>query len=307
MSVLFNPYDLYIPRHTSLALSISLIAHAVLFTIGWKLYKTEIHPMIKPSLSVVLVNRKTLHAPKTARSWAQANLDGGGQPSQRGHSARTTAIENPVQQEENLSGNQNGHISPSTNTDSKPLQQGNTTSNTPYMTRKSSANVALHQPEAQTEQSPPHTTPSAIQTPTSIPNIAGKLSETLDSGQEGRASKVLGANTREYRMAGYIDGLRQKILRVGNSSHYKSLMKSKKLYGAANITLRLHADGKVEFVKVTCSSGSSAFNDMLKDIVLHSSPYDPFPDTLRAEISVWTITRTFVFGTQDAEEVALKC
>jgi len=294
MSVLFDPYDLYIPRHTSLALSISLIAHAVLFTIGWKLYKAETPPSIRPSLSIVLVSRKTLHAPKTARSWAQTNLDGGGRPDERGHSARTTTIDHPTQQEMNISGNQNGQSSSTPSNDPKPAQQGSPTPTTPYYTRKGAASVALQHPESASEHTP-QTTPPVVQVPPATPNIAGKLSETLDSGQEGRGSKVLGASTREYRFAEYFEGWRTKIERIG-TEHYRSIMSTRNPpHGTVLISLSVRADGQLVDAKIRKSSGNAQIDKMMIDIAHRASPFPPFPDALRAEKSVMEITRTWRF------------
>lgn len=296
MSILFNPYELYVPRNTSLALSMSLIAHAVAFAIGWKLYQQVTPPIVKPSLSVVLVSRKTHHAPKTARSWAQANLEGGGRPDHKGHTARTNALDNPTQQDPTpLQTSQNSHTE-AASSGQNPSQPATPEPTNPYLTRQGKTTLALQNPEAsqdlQTPQPQPAITPPAP--PPATINIAGKLSQSLDAAQEGRSSKVLGASTREYRFASYLEGWRSKVERVG-TEHYRSVIAGRKLYGALVIQLKVRATGVVEKITIQRGSGNPELDKIATEIIQRASPFDPFPDTLRAETQVMEITRTYTF------------
>ena len=64
-------------RSLSLALGVSLLFHAVVLSIHFKLPEV-LGKATERALDVILVNNKSAHRPDQAQAKAQANLDGGG-------------------------------------------------------------------------------------------------------------------------------------------------------------------------------------------------------------------------------------
>jgi protein TonB len=64
-------------RNFTLALSASLLLHAILLSIHFKLPQAVMRGS-ENALDVILVNSKHARKPKNAQAYAQANLDGGG-------------------------------------------------------------------------------------------------------------------------------------------------------------------------------------------------------------------------------------
>ena len=296
MTIIFDPYDIYVPRNTSLALSFSLIAHAALFSVAWKMITSHPQVLMKPQLSVVLVNRKTSQMPQNASVLAQSNLDGRGNPDHIKHQARVLAIDNPTA---NNGSNAAGEQQPFkvTITHNQEATGHAKTSATQlasdYLTRLQGARATL-KPHAQ--QNTAALSPAPEENTITLPNVAGKISTTLDTGQEGRSGKVLGASTLEYRYASYLESWRTKIELFGNQ-YYRSASATtgKKYYGVLSITLKVNANGTLEHFVIKRISGSPELENIAKEFILRASPFDPFPDALRAERQNLEFTRTYTF------------
>lgn len=293
MSLLFNPYEVYIQRHTSLALSASLLGHSLLFTLGWGYLKSQTPPVVKPSLSVILINKKSIATSDRPDALAQANLNGSGNTDMKDQQARALITPPSRKVQENYSTgaadtqklsatgqheDKRYLVAPS----DKPLHQTARPSNENNKDQHAAAEASQRVAE---EASLPST-----------PSIAGKLSTSLSTEQTGtQQSKILGANTREYRFADYLEGWMQKMERVGTQD-YRSALKNRHLQGSSlEIYLRIKANGELDYVRITRSSGSPELDQLALDIAKRSSPFDPFPEALRAETQIMSITRTYTF------------
>jgi len=106
--------------------------------------------------------------------------------------------------------------------------------------------------------------------------------------------KAIGAGTREYLYANYLEAWCRKVERVGNLN-YPREAKRRKLYGNLTLQVGLRADGSIERVRVLRSSGFELLDAAAVRIVELAAPFSPFPPAIRAETDILDITRTWQF------------
>jgi len=238
-------------------------------------------------LDVVLVNAKSKTRPLKADALAQANLDGGGNTDEE-RRAKTPlpAIDQAAAKHEVEA--QQDRV--------KKLEQEMKT----LMTQaKSAAKVmqgeALQQPSGTPD---PVAVADLMQKSIEIERLEAQISREHSIYQQRPKRTFIGARTSEYRFAQYVDGWRQKIERVGNLN-YPEQAKSRKIYGALQLTVAIKADGEVEDIQVNRSSGSKILDEAAKRIVRLSAPFDRFPDNVKRDTDILHITRTWMFTRSD--------
>ncbi|HEX5539524.1 MAG TPA: TonB family protein, partial [Methylophilaceae bacterium] len=96
----------------------------------------------------------------------------------------------------------------------------------------------------------------------------------------------------------YVESWRQKVEKVGNLN-YPVEAKEQKLYGRLRMTVSIKADGSIEKLEINQSSGYKVLDDAAKRIVNLAAPFAPFPDNIRKDTDILSITRTWSFTKQD--------
>ncbi len=237
-------------------------------------------------MDVVLVNSKSLTAPTKADALAQANLDGGGNTDEE-RRAKTSlpAIEQAAKQEARASQER-----------IKQLEQEMKT----LMTQAASSAKVLQGEVANQPSGTPNapTASELIEKTEAISRLEAAISREYEAYQQRPKRTYIGARTSEYRFAKYVDSWRQKIERVGNLN-YPEEAKSRKLYGALQLTIAIKANGEVEDVQINRSSGHRVLDEAAKRIVHLAAPYERFPDNIHRDTDVLHITRTWLFTKAD--------
>lgn len=238
-------------------------------------------------MDVVLVNAKTKERPLKADALAQANLDGGGNTDEN-RRAKTPLPAIDQQTAKNEAVAQQEHI--------RQLEQEMKT----LMTQAKSAAKVMQGEVAQQ----PSGTPSPVsandlmQKSVEIARLEAQIAREYDVYQKRPKRNFIGARTSEYRFAQYVDGWRLKIERVGNLN-YPAEAKTRKLYGALQLTVAIKADGEVEDIQINRSSGSKILDEAAKRIVRLAAPFDRFPDNVKRDTDILHITRTWMFTRGD--------
>ena len=98
----------------------------------------------------------------------------------------------------------------------------------------------------------------------------------------------------------YAKGWRKKVERVG-SLNYPEAVRQKHLYGTLQLTAAIRADGSLESVEITRSSGQPILDDAAKHIVEMSAPFAPFPPSIRKDIDIMNIALTWTFTPADKQ------
>lgn len=297
------------------ALWASLLVHAVLLTLHFqpelKAFKDQI-----PSLQVMLVNSKTRSAPEKSDALAQANLDRGGNTDEK------RQMKSPLPSVQQLQA-----ALPTT-------PQANTASATPAAAPQESELVREKQRVTQLEQEAQalltqlkaSTSVTSLQAPSTLPHPSSKeqppakllpeqsqpqlaamqemakLEALIAKQQEAYENRpkrqFIGARTREYRFANYVEQWRQKIERVGNLN-YPQAARTQKLYGQLQMTVSIKADGSIEDIRIHRSSGHRLLDESARRIVQLAAPFPVFTEDIRQDTDVLSITRTWNFTRDD--------
>ena len=113
--------------------------------------------------------------------------------------------------------------------------------------------------------------------------------------------KFIGARTQEYRFAQYIEDWRVKVERIGNLN-YPAQARRDQIYGKLQLSVSIRADGSVENIEVSHSSGHRILDAAAMRIVKLAAPYAPLPADIRRDTDILTITRTWTFTQSDKLE-----
>ena len=236
-------------------------------------------------MDVVLVNSNSATKPQKADALAQANLDGGGNTDRklRARSPFPTVDERDPSRELKAAESRMKRLEQ----EAKQL-----------MTQmKSKAQVAA------IEAAPPGASKDAeardlVQKSLEIARLEAQIRRDYQAYQERPKRKFVGARASEYRFAQYVDNWRLKIERVGNLN-YPQEAKARKLYGSLQLTVAIKADGEVESVEVSRSSGHKVIDQAAIRIVRLAAPFDRFPSNIRTDTDILHITRTWTFTRGD--------
>jgi protein TonB len=98
----------------------------------------------------------------------------------------------------------------------------------------------------------------------------------------GRHTLELTPDTRESRIAPYLDAWRRKVERLG-TLNYPNAARRRALHGNPVIEVTIRADGSLEDVHIRRSSGHPEIDQAALGILRLASPFDPFPAPLKAE------------------------
>jgi protein TonB len=270
----------------SLAMIFSVALHAfALFGVSLVLPDPNKSAAIMQPLHVVLVNSKSKSKPVKADALAQANLDGGGNTAEdRQAKSMLPNIGDDSQITPEQSARQVAHLEE----ESRRM-----------LTRlKSSYKLALPQPKKQTDTA---SAEDMVQRSLEIARLEAQISKNNDYYQKMPRRKFIGARTQEYRFAQYIEDWRVKVERIGNLN-YPEQARREQLYGKLQLSVSIRADGSVESIEVSRSSGHRLLDAAAMRIVKLAGPFSPLPPDITKDVDILTITRTWSFTPSDKLE-----
>ena len=124
------------------------------------------------------------------------------------------------------------------------------------------------------------------------------LSNQVSNFEKQPRRKYIGARTKEYKYALYAEAWRQKVETLGNMN-YPEEAREKKFSGQLRMTVSLKPDGRIDNIEINQSSGFKVLDEAAKKIVELGAPYAPFPEDIRKEVDILSITRTWTFSKDD--------
>ncbi|OGS93830.1 MAG: energy transducer TonB [Gallionellales bacterium RBG_16_56_9] len=238
-------------------------------------------------LQVVLVNTKSKSRPTKADVLAQANLDGGGNTAEdrRAKSPLPTIRDDRQFTPEQLA---------------KRVAQLEEESK--RMLTKLKSGYRVVQPELRKQQNNAASSgDELVQRSLEIARLEAQINKNWDAYQKMPRRKHIGARTQEYRFAQYIEDWRVKVERIGNLN-YPEQARRQQIYGKLQLSVSIRADGSVESVEVSRSSGHRILDAAAMRIVKLAAPYAPLPPDIRKDTDILTITRTWTFTSSDKLE-----
>jgi len=133
-----------------------------------------------------------------------------------------------------------------------------------------------------------------------IARLKAQVDQDYDEYQKRPKRKFVGARTKEYRFARYVEDWRIKVERIGNLNYPEEARKGK-LYGNLQLTVSIRADGSLEGIEINRSSGKKILDQAAINIVKLSGQngFAPFPPNISQDTDILHITRTWVFAPSD--------
>jgi len=272
------------------AMMTSLVAHLIiLFGVTFQ-FPAPNFDKLATSLDVVLVNNKTLTAPIKTETLAQENLDGGGNTDddQRATSPfpvlpkSKPSIDNVAAEEKVKQLEQETKMLMAAINSAHQIEQ-------------------LEKNEQQTEKNQiTADTSDLLQRSLDIARLKAQIAQDHNTYQKRPIRKFVGARTKEYRFARYVEDWRLKVERIGNLN-YPEAARRNKLYGSLQLTVGIRADGSLESIGINRTSGEAVLDEAAIRIVrlAGSNGFAAFPPEISRDTDILHITRTWVFSRSD--------
>ena len=275
-------------RSLTLALGLSILLHAIVLSIHFRLPEIIHDKYVAPSLEVVLVNSKTRERPVNAKALAQANLDGGGNTDEK----RRAKTPLPVLKED-----EPGTESKRAARRVEELEAQQQKMLTRLQAQKNVAAAdqakAVVPAEAQQPVSGQELASSAL----AIARLEAQIERQTEIYQERPRRRFIGSSAQEYRFAQYVEDWRLKVERIGNLNYPDDARG--KVYGSLVLTVAIKSDGSLDKVEVVRSSRHQVLDRAAERIVRMAAPYARFPANIRRDTDILVITRTWNFAPGD--------
>ena len=286
--------DSYLSLQTnrlSIAMAISLLLHGIiLFGIAFQFPQPNFDK-IASSLEVVLVNSKTPSTPKESKLLAQDNLDGGGNTDDD-RKAKTPfpvlpkskpIVDDKIAQQKVKELEQQAKKLMAAVSEVPQIELTSATDNTDEI-----------------KPSDPSDTTELLLRSLDIARLRAQIDQDHETYQKRPKRKFVGARTKEFRFARYVEDWRLKVERIGNLN-YPEAARKEKLYGNLQLTVGIRADGSLESIEINRSSGKKILDEAAINIVklAGQNGFAPFPPDISQDTDILHITRTWVFASTD--------
>ena len=305
------------------ALAFSLVLHAfALFGIGFVLPNPRQAADFQQPLQVVLVNSKSRTQPPLADAMAQHNLDGGGNtPQERQAQSPLPNLSDdrrfipapslqPEQQAVETPPSPQQATRPALRIVEKPhspeeaarrVQQLEEETKRLLVQLESSHSVAPESPTPQPQEGERTQGSTLMQRSLEIARLEAQISKDTETYQKMPRRTNVGARTKEYRFAQYVEDWRIKVERVGNLN-YPDAARQQKIHGTLLLTVSIRADGSVESIEINRPSGQPILDAAAQRIIKLATPFSPLPPDIRRDTDILSITRTWNFTRSDKLE-----
>ena len=271
-------------RTLAMALSISIVIHAIVLSIHFKL-PDRLRGIAPTQLDVVLVNSKTRNRPTEADVLAQSNLDGGGDTDL---DRRAKSPLPPLQ-------------APERGTDLKQtqrkVQEMEAQQRQLLSQLSSSKQMPSAQPEPQAEAKSQLSGQDLADSALIIARMEAQIARQIDEYNKRPRKTFVGARAAEVRYALYVEDWRQKIERIGNLNYPEGARG--RIYGSLRLTVSINSDGTLASMDLERSSGYKILDAAAEQIVRLAAPYAKFPPDIRKDTDILVITRTWHFARGD--------
>ncbi|MGC2518979.1 MAG: energy transducer TonB [Burkholderiales bacterium] len=270
-------------RVFALALALSIVLHAVVLSIHFKLPEA-MRKLAPAQLEVVLVNSRTRSKPVRPDAYAQANLDGGGN-TDLDRRAKTPF---PVLVETERGADAKRAT--------QRVQELELRQRQLLAQMRSKKNVVPDNPTRQ-ESRPQISGTELANSALDIARLEAQIARDIDEYNKRPHKNFVGARASEVRFAMYVEDWRQKIERIGNLNYPEGARG--RIYGSLRLTVSINADGTLAGVDLDRSSGHKILDAAAERIVRLAAPYAKFPPDIRKDTDILVITRTWHFAQGD--------
>lgn len=273
-------------RNFTIALTVSLVLHAIVLSIHFKLPEA-LGKATERALDVILVNSRSANKPQEAQAKAQVNLDGGG------NTDEDRRVKTPLP------------VAPRDQEGTELVESQKRVAELESRQQEILSSLLKQKPlvnDARSQNATPKdvSTASGMDLATAAINLArleGQIARNIEDYNRRPRRKFIGARVQEYRFAQYVEDWRQKVERIGNLNYPEAARG--KYYGNLVLTAIIRSDGSLDRVELNRSSGQKVLDDAARRIVEMAAPYSAFPEDVRRDTDIIEITRTWSFTTAD--------
>jgi protein TonB len=279
-------------RGFTLALIASLVFHAVLLSIHFKL-PDRLSRATQETLEVVLVNAKSMRKPDKAQARAQANLDGGGNTDEN----RRAKTPLPPSRQERPG---DSLMEAQRRVQELEIQQQ------ALLTQAKSKKAIQAEARRSEEQQPELASVRGVdlaQSALAIARMEAQIARRVEDYNKRPRRKEITARTVEVSYAMYFKQWTEKIERVG-SLNYPPAAKGRPY--TLLLTVSIKEDGDVEKVEIDRPSGNKEVDQHALRIIDLAKPFGRFSPQMRAEYQVFDIVTTWTFTPAGALSADLK-
>ena len=271
-------------RALAMALSISIVFHAVVLSIHFKL-PDALRGVIPSQLDVVLVNSKTRVRPVRPDVLAQSNLDGGGDTELDRRAKSPLPVLQPPERGADLK------------QETRRVQEMEARQRQLLSQMQSRKEIASAEPEPQAEVKSQVSGADLAEGALIIARMEAQIARQIDEYNKRPRKTFVGTRAAEVRYALYVEDWRQKIERIGNLNYPESARG--RIYGSLRLTVSINSDGTLAAMDLERSSGYKILDAAAQQIVRLAAPYAKFPPDIRKETDILVITRTWHFARGD--------
>jgi protein TonB len=144
-------------------------------------------------------------------------------------------------------------------------------------------------------QAEPHHAISAASLQQQITEMGTEIREKPAVAQPTKTKYVNQVSANKYMAAQYLKDWEAKVERTGNNN-YPAAASKPGFSATLTMDVFIKADGSIDAMRITQSSGNSELDEQAKNIVRMSAPFPPLPSKLRSELDVLVITRSWKFS-----------
>lgn len=268
----------------------SVLAHLVL-VLGISFAAPDIisPPDPLPTMEITLVNTRSDTEPEEAEYLAQASQEGGGDTEE------LSIAKSPLPLQPTVSESQQVPIARIVSEKHEPVAKPQT----PVLTQEqdTALNISMVEKRPRSDVEQPLTKHGLVQSNEAAKErarLSAEISQFWVDYHKRPRHKYLSARTKEYKYAIYMEAWRIKVETVGNLN-YPEQAKKEKISGQLILDVELRPDGNIHAINVIRPSGFKILDDAAIRIVQLSAPFDPFPESIREEVDILHITRTWRF------------
>ncbi len=285
-----NPADIGSSERLTFTLFMALVIHLIIILgVGFTAFKNN---SIPPTLEITLARNISTSEPEDADFLAQHNQQASGTLEEQ---AELTTDEQA--EFDDLEINKVDPIPKVQATVIEVKKDKQVVTTTSDQARKSMADPEERQPEETIVIKGDEVTvtdPSA-----KLASLQAKLDRQKQKyAKRPRVRTLTSVAAKSSVEAEYLYRWQEKVEMVGNIN-YPDEAKRKKVYGNLRLLVTLRPDGAVLKVELLKSSGHRVLDEAAIRIVRMSSPFQPFPSNLKAEVDRLEIIRTWRFEKGD--------
>lgn len=280
-------------RTLSIAITVSVVAHAALLTVRFVAPEAFKFQPTDPGLEVILVNAKHDRAPLKAEALAQSNLDGGG-------NADAGRAKSPLP---DLRQSADGE---STKASRRKIEELERQQQQLLAQMQSKQNVRTQKTtdvEPAKEVPLPRAT-DMLDSARALLRREAEIARNIEDYNKRPKKTQVTPSTREVGYAAYYKALQSKIENVGTLNFPQK--DGRKLYGEMVVYIPIYQNGTLYMKeggpRIERSSGNPDLDAAALAIVRRAAPFSRFPENMRSNShdDVWEIITRFDFKRDDS-------